>query len=182
MSGFAQFTAVVCLAHVMAWLYPRYERFVYGDNDTTWCHNEISLAEGEEENQNQNREEKIMREFIVSVRPFSGTLQMYDPADTSLSYEEYQDTVQAVLLDGDEDEHFVMAQFRCGQLHSFHILDCKNGGSHWNLWASAVMDDETIQNIFQIINTAYSLYEIYAPEDDLLGRMSCRYETTLEVK
>jgi len=179
MSGFAQFTAVICLAHVMVWLYPHYERFVYGDNDTTWCHNEISLAEGEEEN---NREEIKMREFIVSVRPFSGTFQMYDPIDEQIPDDVYEESVVPLLLDGDEDDHYVMAQTYQDRLHSFHILDCRGEGSDWNLWATQFLDDRTIADIFEIINTAFTLYNIYAPENDLLGKMSCRYETTLEVK
>lgn len=81
-------------------------------------------------------------------------------------------------VDGDDDNYFVAIGTLHGVFHCLQVLDCHGQGQHWNLWASAHMDDTLITTILDMVTEWRSEYN---DKDELPKRLLTTHKTTVEV-
>jgi hypothetical protein len=113
----------------------------------------------------------------VSYRPFSGTLSVWDIADDTMPESMLGERVDN-HQDGDDENYFVSVMTLDGHFHALTVLDIRNAGQHWNLWASAYLPDEVIVTIADLVDGWNGQYE--ENYEMIIPMLTC-YKTTVEV-
>lgn len=111
--------------------------------------------DGEEQ---QQEREKEMRQFRVHIRPFTGSVTVFDyQQDVGASPEEWEALFQSSLLDGDEDSWNVAVFRYGGAIHGFQIITVKD--TSWPLWLAEVLSDNDLAVVADTIKSAMGEYE-----------------------
>jgi len=116
--------------------------------------------------------------YKITYRPFSGTLSVWDPIDDTLS-EEMLAERGVHHQDGGDDDWYVSIMTLDGRFHALEVLDIRNLGQHWNLWASSYLTDEFITTISMLVDGWNAEYA--NSKDDLRVRLLTTHRTTVEV-
>ena len=113
----------------------------------------------------------------VTYRPFSGSLLVWDTADDTMPEEMLSERVNR-HQDGDDESFHVSVMTLDGRFHALTVLDIRNAGRHWNLWASSYLTDEVITTIATLVDGWNGEYD---ENDDLRTKMLTHHKTTVEV-
>lgn len=113
----------------------------------------------------------------LSYRPFSGNLSVWDIADDTMPESMLNERVTK-HQDGDDDSYHVSFMTLDGRFHAMTVLDIRDAGQNWNLWASAYLPDEVIATIASIVDGWNGEYD---ENYDMIVPMLTCYKTTMEV-
>jgi len=89
-------------------------------------------------------------ELIVSYRPVSGVLKLWNSIDDELTDVE-RDLLERVY-DSNADSWNVSASFHKGNFHSFTALDVRGHALIWGAWLSLYLSDEVVKSIHELVN------------------------------
>lgn len=204
-NGIAQFVYVVVWAFVMVRLTPYWLRFldrIEGEEvdtpsqlptlsdhqirkaiqDTGRMLREAGALQGEtfltdDGEEQQQQKGKAMRKFRVHVRPFTGSVTVFDyDTDVSASQREWEALSSSSLLDGNEDEWNVAVMRYANRLHGFQIISVHE--LSWPLWLSQVLSNADIAVVREAINCAFAEWG-NAVDDGLseVERITYKYTT-----
>jgi len=114
--------------------------------------------DGEEQQQQQQKEVAEMRRFRVHIRPFTGSVTVFDyEQDVGASPKEWETLFGSQLLDGDDDSWNVAVFRYGGGIHGFQIITVKE--PTWPLWLSEVLSDKDLAVVADTIKSAMGEYE-----------------------
>lgn len=185
-NGIAQFAYVVAWAFLMVRLAPYWLRFlnrIEGEEvdtayqlptlsdhqirrkiqDTGRMLREAGALQGEtfltdDGEEQQQQKGKAMRKFRVYVRPFTGSVTVFDyDTDVSASPTEWEALYASSLLDGDDDNWNVAVMRYAGGIHGFQIIDARN--DTWSMWLSQVLSWDDICVVADTFAFAMEDYE-----------------------
>ena len=191
---------VLALVAVMKAVYPLYIRLVYGrDQVDTSVSTSVEMTDHELRSAIQDAgrlwrasgalqeptflpDERETRSFRVVIRPFSGSLLMWDHRrDGDYPDDEYERHHRGVLVDGDEDTHTVSVSFLHDVFHSLSLIDFLNEGRNWKLWASEYLPDDVISELDEVIVHAVGVWMTMTNPNELSEQVLFRYETFLDL-
>jgi hypothetical protein len=114
--------------------------------------------------------------ITITYRPFSGTISAWNTLDNTMP-EADRENIKRVYQDGDDESWFVSMDTYNGQFHSVTVLDSSGAGQGWNLFLSALLNDDTIGVIYDQVTK----WDSMTPRDNPHSLVLAHYKTTVEV-
>ena len=115
-------------------------------------------------------------EINITYRPFSGTISAWNMLDDTMSDSD-RENIKRAYQDGNDDGWFVNMDTFDGKFHSITVLDSNGKGQGWNLFLSALLDDDTISVIYDQI----AKWDAMTPRDDIKNLVLTHHRTTVSV-